>query len=199
MASVFRWAPSTFSARDWLSSGARRSHGVLRQRGHGHRASLTDSYTVTQLGIDLETVLSVMAPRGPVVLVGHSMGGMTVLRCAAVPEALSTRIVGVAIIALRRKGFRARRWGDPEEPALERCASPSGTRRKRCIAPRRRQFGDRPDPAGGVLWRREDQPERRGVLREDDARHAHRHASGVPARARATTIRRLSHWRKCPP
>ena len=32
-----------------------------------------------QLGRDLETVLAVMAPRGPVVLVGHSMGGMTVL------------------------------------------------------------------------------------------------------------------------
>ena len=50
------------------------------------------------------------------------------------------------------------------------------------------------DPAGGVLRRREDQPERRGVLREDDARHPDRHAGGVPARAARSTTRP----RRCP-
>ena len=50
------------------------------QRGHGQsgRAAI-ETYTVEQLGRDLETVLAVTVPRGPVVLVGHSMGGMTVL------------------------------------------------------------------------------------------------------------------------
>ena len=49
-------------------------------RGHGQSAEASpDTYTVEQLGKDLETVLAVTAPKGPVVLVGHSMGGMTVL------------------------------------------------------------------------------------------------------------------------
>ena len=50
------------------------------QRGHGQSGEAApDTYTVEQLGQDLESVLAVVAPRGPVVLVGHSMGGMTVL------------------------------------------------------------------------------------------------------------------------
>ena len=50
------------------------------QRGHGQSEEAPiETYTVEQLGRDLETVLQVMVPRGPVVLVGHSMGGMTVL------------------------------------------------------------------------------------------------------------------------
>ena len=76
------------------------------QRGHGQSGEASpDSYTVTQLGIDLETVLTVMAPRGPVVLVGHSMGGMTVLSHARqFPKRYPTRIVGVAIIASAAEG-----------------------------------------------------------------------------------------------
>ncbi|MBV9640655.1 MAG: alpha/beta fold hydrolase, partial [Mycobacteriaceae bacterium] len=47
------------------------------QRGHGQSGEApTETYTVTQLGRDLETVLQVLVPRGPMVLVGHSMGGM---------------------------------------------------------------------------------------------------------------------------
>ena len=61
------------------------------QRGHGQSAEAPpDTYTVEQLGKDLETVLAVTAPKGPVVLVGHSMGGMTVLSHARqFPAALS--------------------------------------------------------------------------------------------------------------
>lgn len=45
------------------------------QRGHGRSGEAPpDTYTVTQLGRDLETVLQVLVPQGPVVLVGHSMG-----------------------------------------------------------------------------------------------------------------------------
>ncbi len=61
------------------------------QRGHGQSGEAPpDTYTVEQLGQDLESVLAVMAPRGPVVLVGHSMGGMTrAVPRPAVPAALS--------------------------------------------------------------------------------------------------------------
>ena len=71
-----------------------------------------------QLGQDLETVLAVMAPRGPVVLVGHSMGGMTVLSHARqFPQRYATRIVGCGADRLcGGRGFAFAAGGDPAEP-----------------------------------------------------------------------------------
>ena len=92
------------------------------QRGHGQSAEASpDSYTVTQLGRDLETVLAVMAPRGPVVLVGHSMGGMTVLSHARqFPQRYPTRVVGAAIIASAAEGVSRSPLGEIlKNPALE--------------------------------------------------------------------------------
>ena len=92
------------------------------QRGHGQSGEASpDSYTVTQLGQDLETVLAVMAPRGPVVLVGHSMGGMTVLSHARqFPQRYPTRIVGAAIIASAAEGVSRSPLGEIlKNPALE--------------------------------------------------------------------------------
>jgi pimeloyl-ACP methyl ester carboxylesterase len=92
------------------------------QRGHGQSGEASpDSYTVTQLGIDLETVLTLMAPRGPVVLVGHSMGGMAVLSHARqFPKRYPTRIVGVAIIASAAEGVSRSPLGEIlKNPALE--------------------------------------------------------------------------------
>ena len=44
-------------------------------------------------------VLDAVAPTGPVVLVGHSMGGMTVMALAdARPELFGERVVGVALV-----------------------------------------------------------------------------------------------------
>jgi pimeloyl-ACP methyl ester carboxylesterase len=76
------------------------------QRGHGQSAEAPpDTYTVEQLGKDLETLLAVTAPKGPVVLVGHSMGGMTVLSHARqFPQRYPTRIVGVALISSAAEG-----------------------------------------------------------------------------------------------
>lgn len=53
------------------------------QRGHGRSApSVPSGATIDQLGRDLFHVLDALVPTGPVVLVGHSMGGMTVLSLA---------------------------------------------------------------------------------------------------------------------
>ncbi len=92
------------------------------QRGHGQSGvARPDTYTVDQLGRDLESVLAVTVPRGPVVLVGHSMGGMTVLSHARQhPERYRSRIVGAAIISSAAEGINRSPLGEIlRNPALE--------------------------------------------------------------------------------
>ena len=92
------------------------------QRGHGQSGEAPpDTYTIEQLGRDLETVLAVTAPKGPVVLVGHSMGGMTVLSHARqFPQRYPTRIVGAALISSAAEGVdRAALTEILKNPALE--------------------------------------------------------------------------------
>ncbi|HET9875841.1 MAG TPA: alpha/beta hydrolase, partial [Mycobacterium sp.] len=71
------------------------------QRGHGaSEIAPPDTYTVPRLGQDLEAVLAAAAPRGPVVLVGHSMGGMTIMALAELyPEMFVDQIRGVVFIS----------------------------------------------------------------------------------------------------
>ena len=71
------------------------------QRSHGRSGrSRPEHATIDQLGRDLSAVLEATAPRGPVVLVGHSMGGMTIMALADQrPELFGTRVVGVALVA----------------------------------------------------------------------------------------------------
>lgn len=76
-------------------------------RGHGDSAAASSgSYNLEQLGHDLGTVLDAVAPTGPVVLVGHSMGGMTVLTYVGQnPHEIGTRIVGIGLIATAASGL----------------------------------------------------------------------------------------------
>ncbi|TLG05802.1 alpha/beta hydrolase [Nocardia cyriacigeorgica] len=76
-------------------------------RGHGDSAAASSrTYNLEQLGHDLRTVLDAVAPTGPVVLVGHSMGGMTVLAYVGQnPHQIGTRIVGVGLIATAASGL----------------------------------------------------------------------------------------------
>jgi pimeloyl-ACP methyl ester carboxylesterase len=92
------------------------------QRGHGRSAEAPpETYTITQLGKDLETVLRVVAPCGPIVLVGHSMGGMTVLSHARqFPEHYGGRITGAALISSAAEGVAKSPLGEVlNNPALE--------------------------------------------------------------------------------
>lgn len=71
------------------------------QRGHG-RSGRGDAAnaTIDQLGNDLHAVLRATAPRGPVVLVGHSMGGMTIMALADQhPELFGDRVIAVALVS----------------------------------------------------------------------------------------------------
>jgi pimeloyl-ACP methyl ester carboxylesterase len=84
--------------------------GVVRtvhwdQRSHGRSgrgvAQVQDDVplTIDQLGRDLKAVLDAAVPDGPIVLVGHSMGGMTVMALAAqYPELIRERVVATAFV-----------------------------------------------------------------------------------------------------
>lgn len=71
------------------------------QRSHGGSGrSPREHATIDQLGHDLYSVLQATAPRGPVILVGHSMGGMTIMALADQrPDLFGDRILGVALIS----------------------------------------------------------------------------------------------------
>ncbi len=70
------------------------------QRGHGRSGrGAPASATIDQLARDLQAVLAACAPSGPVVLVGHSMGGMTIMALADQrPDLFGPRVVGVALL-----------------------------------------------------------------------------------------------------
>ncbi len=55
--------------------------------------------SIDLLGRDLKAVIDAAAPEGPLVLVGHSMGGMTMMALAAqYPDLVAERVVGAAFI-----------------------------------------------------------------------------------------------------
>lgn len=71
------------------------------QRGHGLSGkSSQKNSTIDQLARDLGTVISATATTGPVVVIGHSMGGMTVMGYAARhPEMVRERVLGVGLVS----------------------------------------------------------------------------------------------------
>lgn len=77
------------------------------QRGHGRSGwgPLT-SATIDQTGRDLGAIVDAVGGPGPIVLAGHSMGGMSVLALARQrPELFGTRIVGVFLLATAASGL----------------------------------------------------------------------------------------------
>lgn len=70
------------------------------QRSHGRSEKSEPSHCrIPQLGRDLERVIEDLAPTGPIVLMGHSMGGMTIMNLARTrPELFGTRILGVGLL-----------------------------------------------------------------------------------------------------
>jgi pimeloyl-ACP methyl ester carboxylesterase len=85
-----------------------RGHGSSG-RGHAKRS------TIEQLATDLQAVLDARAPRGPVVLVGHSMGGMTIMGLAALrPELFGSRVVAVALLSTSSGNLADLNFGLPD-------------------------------------------------------------------------------------
>jgi pimeloyl-ACP methyl ester carboxylesterase len=84
-----------------------RSHG---RSGHSSRKSST----IEQLSRDLGAVLDATVPQGPVALVGHSMGAMTIMALAEQrPELFADRVVGVALLCTSAGGLGSLRLAKP--------------------------------------------------------------------------------------
>jgi pimeloyl-ACP methyl ester carboxylesterase len=86
------------------------------QRGHGASGrGKPEHSTIDQLARDLATVLDTRVPRGPVVLVGHSMGGMTIMGLAALrPELFGPKVVAVALLSTSSGQLADLNFGLPE-------------------------------------------------------------------------------------
>jgi pimeloyl-ACP methyl ester carboxylesterase len=89
------------------------------QRSHGRSGRSAEEHAnIEQLGRDLRRVLDQAVPDGPVVLVGHSMGGMTIVALAEeYPEMFGDRVVGVALVATTAGGIDPHRVVVPLLPS----------------------------------------------------------------------------------
>jgi pimeloyl-ACP methyl ester carboxylesterase len=95
------------------------------QRGHGRsdrpprdEKGRPEPVTIDQLGEDLYSVLEATCPEGPVILIGHSMGGMTMMGLAEQhPELFGERIVGTALISTSAGRFQDIAFGLPRPSA----------------------------------------------------------------------------------
>lgn len=90
-----------FQRRDLAQSRAPRVRQVLYdQRSHGRSGrSAGDACTIEMLGCDLDAVIRTVAPTGSIVLVGHSMGAMSIMALAERnPELFADRVCGVALL-----------------------------------------------------------------------------------------------------
>jgi pimeloyl-ACP methyl ester carboxylesterase len=87
------------------------------QRDHGRSGrSASGAASIDQLGADLMSVIDAVAPgEAHVVLVGHSMGGMTIMALAEQrPELFGTKVAGVVLINTAARGLDG---GSPWMPA----------------------------------------------------------------------------------
>ncbi|SBT45546.1 alpha/beta fold hydrolase [Micromonospora auratinigra] len=98
-------------------------------RGHG-RSSCMELRTATlaQLGDDLAGVLDAIVPSGRVVLVGHSMGGMTVMEYAhRHPAHFAARTAGLVFVSTTAEGHTHTAYGlSPRITRLIRLAETTG-------------------------------------------------------------------------
>jgi pimeloyl-ACP methyl ester carboxylesterase len=122
------------------------------QRSHGRSGKgSTDSATIDRLGEDLRRVLDELVPSGPVALIGHSMGGMTIMALAdAHPEYFDRRVVGVALLSTSTGKLAHVTLGMPA--ALARLRAPlaplllRGMRSRAVLVERSRRIG------GDIVW-----------------------------------------------
>ncbi|UMG91451.1 alpha/beta hydrolase [Nocardioides sp. TF02-7] len=110
------------------------------QRSHGRSGRSDRAHsTIDQLGRDLLAVLDAVVPEGPVVLVGHSMGGMSVVALVEQhPDLVGDRVVGFGLISTTAGGLDPSRLLLPLLPA--RLSGPVARRAVRSLHRRHRMI-----------------------------------------------------------
>jgi len=107
-------------SRSWLrqTSHLKSRHSDIRviaydHRGHGRSGrGCARSHTLGQLARDLDAVIDATTPTGQIVLIGHSMGAMTILQYLQDQQARNVdRIAGVGLIAPGVGDITRRRLG----------------------------------------------------------------------------------------
>ncbi|GAA1856051.1 alpha/beta fold hydrolase [Pseudonocardia alni] len=104
------WAP----VADALAVGAPGGGPAPRvirydHRAHGRSDDTPDELkTLDVLADDMAEVITRLAPTGPLVIAGHSMGGMTAMALAQRhPDLVASRVTGVALVATASGGLGA--------------------------------------------------------------------------------------------
>jgi pimeloyl-ACP methyl ester carboxylesterase len=98
-------------------------------RGHGESGvSPLRAATLARLGDDLAELLAQVAPTGPVVLAGHSLGGMTIMEYAhRYPDDFAARVAGLVFVATSAEGHTHTCYGlSPRLTRLIRLAETTG-------------------------------------------------------------------------
>ncbi|MEU9825659.1 alpha/beta fold hydrolase [Micromonospora chersina] len=98
-------------------------------RGHGRSSCMAlRTATLAQLGDDLAAVVDQVVPSGRIVLVGHSMGGMTVMEYAhRHPEHFAGRTAGLVFVSTTAEGHTHTVYGlSPRIARLIRLAETTG-------------------------------------------------------------------------
>jgi pimeloyl-ACP methyl ester carboxylesterase len=112
------WSPVSAALRHSSGhAGALPAVRVLRYdlRGHGRSEPVpAASMTIETLADDLAALIEALVPDGPLVLAGHSMGGMTMLALAErQPDLVAARVGGLALVSTASGGLADGDLGAP--------------------------------------------------------------------------------------
>lgn len=110
----------TLDASTWAPVARSLDARVVRydHRGHGRSAAVDPrTMTIDQLADDLAAVIAAVAPEGPLVLGGHSMGGMAIMALAQRHPEVTARAQGVALVATAAGGLAGHTLGLPPRVA----------------------------------------------------------------------------------
>jgi len=106
----------TLDATTWAPVARSLDARVVRydHRGHGRSAAVDPAtMTIDQLADDLAAVIAAVAPEGPLVLGGHSMGGMAIMALAQRHPDVAARAQGIALVATAAGGLAGHTLGLP--------------------------------------------------------------------------------------
>lgn len=146
------WTP----VAEALPAACDRPVRVLRYDHRGHGASdpaPSGTATIERIADDVVELLDALAPSGPVLLAGHSMGGMTIMALAERhPELFVERVAGVALVATSSGGLSRLTFGLPRPLAGLMLAGEAAANRRLARMGRRKLTGWPPALEPFLRW-----------------------------------------------